>query len=68
MNFGRCVWQGRAVADLFRKGCPGDDMGGRILDTVKGELIVRYGHELGVRLDGEFYEAFEGAAKPRPVV
>jgi hypothetical protein len=32
----------------------------RILRPVEGELLARYGHELGVRLTTEFLKAFEG--------
>ena len=35
--------------------------------SVNAEMIVRYGSELGVRLDGEFYKAFEDADVPLPI-
>jgi hypothetical protein len=34
---------------------------------VNVELIARYGPELGVRLDGEFYRAFEAAMVRMPI-
>jgi hypothetical protein len=56
-----------AVAHSVKQWPSGNDPCGRILDSVNAEMIVRYGSELGVRLDGEFYKAFEDADVPIPI-
>ncbi len=38
----------------------------RILEAVNAEMVARYGSELGVRLDGEFYKAFVEADESMP--
>ncbi len=63
----RMVAEVRAVAGCVKEWHPADGVVRRILDSVKAEMIVRYGHELGVRLDGEFYTAFEGETMPLPI-
>ncbi|WP_406695856.1 hypothetical protein V5E97_33150 [Singulisphaera sp. Ch08] len=55
------------VAQTVKGWASGNDPWGRILDSVNAELIARYGFELGVRLDGEFYKAFEDADLPMPI-
>ncbi|MDR3632870.1 MAG: hypothetical protein P4L84_03485 [Isosphaeraceae bacterium] len=57
----------REVGGCVREWHSTNGVVGRIVDSVKAELIARYGHELGVRLDGEFYMAFEGEAVPIPI-
>ena len=57
----------RAVAGCIKEWHSADGVVGCILDSVKAEMIARYGHELGTRLDGEFYKAFEGEAMPMPI-
>ncbi|AGA26836.1 hypothetical protein [Singulisphaera acidiphila] len=53
-----------AVAHFVKKWRLVDDLRVRILDSVTAEMIARYGSELGVRLDGEFYKAFMDADVP----
>jgi hypothetical protein len=57
----------RAVARSVKRWHFDDDVIERILDSVKTEMIARFGHELGVRLDDEFYVAFTGEATPVPM-
>jgi hypothetical protein len=57
----------RAVAGCVKEWHPAGGVIMHILDSVKAELIARYGHELGVRLDDEFYRAFEGETKPKAI-
>ena len=40
------------------------DVEGLILRPVEDELLARFGHEAGVRLNGVFRDAFEGRAAP----
>jgi hypothetical protein len=37
----------------------------RLFRPVEAELLVRYGHELGVRMNAHFLMAFEGHGMPR---
>ncbi len=57
----------RAVASCVKEWHPAHGVVVHILDSVKAEMIARYGHELGVRLDGEFYRAFDGEATPMAI-
>ena len=56
-----------AVAHSVKQWSSVNDPCGRILDSVNAEMIVRYGSELGDRLDREFYKAFEDADVPLPI-
>jgi len=55
------------VAQSVKESMSQDDTWRRVLESVNVELIARYGPELGVRLDGEFYKAFEAAMGRMPV-
>lgn len=55
-----------AVAQSVNQWRMADSLRIRILGAVNAEMVARYGSELGVRLDGEFYKAFVEADDPMP--
>ena len=71
---GRCEASSRRMVDdvqavrgeVLGLGLSPDEMEGLLIRPVSGELIARYGHELGPRLNAEFLAAFDGLIPPRP--
>ncbi len=56
----------QAVAEEVKKLSLGIDVvAERVFRPVEAELFVRYGHELGVRMNRQFLTAFEGHGIPR---
>ena len=48
-----------AVGWLADSGLDGGALDGGVVDPVEGELVARFGHELGSRLNREFVRAFD---------
>ena len=72
-NAERTARSGRRVASEIREavgwladaGLDHRAMDDKVIEPVEGELMARYGHELGFRLNREFVRAFDATIYPK---